>query len=99
MTENIPRVLPKGLGVQLDATAWNILPVFGWLATAGEIGKQEMLRTFNCGIGAILICSEKDKNSVLKSLVSENPAVIGCVSAIDGESIPSLRYFENMFNF
>lgn len=45
----------------------------------GGINKEEMLRTFNCGIGAILICSEKDKGEVLNQLKTENPKVIGYV--------------------
>lgn len=44
LTENIPRVLPDTLAVDLDATTWGIPPVFSWLATAGGINEQEMLR-------------------------------------------------------
>ncbi|XP_029161441.1 trifunctional purine biosynthetic protein adenosine-3 [Nylanderia fulva] len=78
--ENIPRILPSNLGVTLDATKWNILPIFGWLAAIGGISKHEMLRTFNCGIGAVLICSEKDKIEILNKLNAENPVVIGSVN-------------------
>lgn len=55
LLENIPRILPPSLGVQLDAVTWKIPPVFGWLAAKGNVTDQEMLRTFNCGIGMILI--------------------------------------------
>lgn len=55
LTENIPRVLPPHLGVQLDAVTWKIPSVFGWLAAKGNVNDQEMLSTFNCGIGMILI--------------------------------------------
>lgn len=55
LLENIPRVLPSHLGVQLDAVTWKIPPVFGWLAAKGNVEDKEMLRTFNCGIGMILI--------------------------------------------
>ncbi|KOC60561.1 Trifunctional purine biosynthetic protein adenosine-3 [Habropoda laboriosa] len=79
-TENIPRVLPKDMGVVLDATLWKIQPIFAWLAAVGEINKQEMLKTFNCGIGAILICSEKDKDKILTKLQTENPKIIGHVT-------------------
>ena len=54
-TENIPRVLPQGLGVSLELGAVPVLPVFKWLAAAGDIGEKEMLRTFNCGIGMIAV--------------------------------------------
>jgi len=54
-TENIPRVLPDGLGVELDLDRVPVLPVFRWLASAGAIAEREMLRTFNCGIGMIVV--------------------------------------------
>lgn len=77
LTENIPRILPKDMGAVLDAKTWIIQPIFAWLATVGEVNKEEMLRTFNCGIGAILICSERDKDEVLSKLQIENPKIIG----------------------
>ncbi len=59
-TDNIPRVLPKHLGVRIDLTAVPILPVFKWLAREGDIAELELLRTFNCGIGMIAIVN-RDK--------------------------------------
>jgi phosphoribosylformylglycinamidine cyclo-ligase len=53
--DNIPRVLPPGLAVSLDLDRVPVLPVFKWLAAAGDIGAPEMLRTFNCGIGMIAV--------------------------------------------
>jgi phosphoribosylformylglycinamidine cyclo-ligase len=53
--DNIPRVLPKGLGVRVDLGRIAVPPVFRWLARAGGIAQSEMLRTFNCGIGMIAI--------------------------------------------
>ncbi|XP_012216171.2 trifunctional purine biosynthetic protein adenosine-3 [Linepithema humile] len=95
LTENIPRILPEDLGVTLDATKWNVLPVFGWLAAVGGISKHEMLRTFNCGIGAILICSEKDKAEILKKLKDENPVVIGNVNThSNGQTKVHIENFE-----
>jgi len=46
----------------------------------GGINKHEMLRTFNCGIGAVLICSEKDKTKIVNKLKDENPVIIGSVN-------------------
>ncbi len=51
--DNIPRVLPKGLGARIDLTRVPVLPVFKWLADEGGVAQDEMLRTFNCGIGMI----------------------------------------------
>ena len=55
LLENIPRVLPDGLGVKLNAASWTAPPVFKWLAQKGNIDPHEMARTFNCGIGLIVI--------------------------------------------
>jgi phosphoribosylformylglycinamidine cyclo-ligase len=54
-TDNIPRVLPANLGVRIDLTRFQVLPVFKWLAEQGGIAELELLRTFNCGIGMIAI--------------------------------------------
>jgi phosphoribosylformylglycinamidine cyclo-ligase len=53
--DNIPRVLPDGLGVEIDLARVPVLPVFRWLARAGGIAEPEMLRTFNCGIGMVVV--------------------------------------------
>ena len=55
--DNIPRVLPDGLGCELDARHWRAPPVFGWLARTGNIDPREMGRTFNCGIGMVVIAA------------------------------------------
>jgi phosphoribosylformylglycinamidine cyclo-ligase len=57
-TENIPRVLPSGCAVELDLEAIDVPPVFSWLVEAGGIAHSEMLRTFNCGIGMVVIVDE-----------------------------------------
>ena len=59
--DNIPRVLPQGLGVRLDLACVPVLPVFQWLAAAGGIAEAEMLRTFNCGIGMVAIVSPRPR--------------------------------------
>ncbi len=53
--DNIPRVLPKALGVALDLARVPVPPVFRWLAATGNVAEPEMLRTFNCGIGMIAV--------------------------------------------
>ncbi|HRO00612.1 phosphoribosylformylglycinamidine cyclo-ligase [Nitrobacter sp.] len=54
-TDNIPRVLPEGLGVRIDLAGLTVLPVFKWLAHQGHVAEREMLRTFNCGVGMVAI--------------------------------------------
>ncbi len=55
LTENIVRVVPDGLGIEIDASAWPRPRVFDWLAQEGGVAEAEMLRTFNCGIGMVLL--------------------------------------------
>ncbi|KAI9348317.1 phosphoribosylglycinamide synthetase [Zopfochytrium polystomum] len=68
-TENIPRCLPDGVGVEIDATAWSLPAVFRWLKAQGNISASEMARTFNCGVGMVLVVAEKDADSVVRQLV------------------------------
>ena len=67
-TENIPRVLPDGLAVRIDLASVPVLPVFKWLAEAGGIAEPEMLRTFNCGIGMVVVV-ESDKADAVTSIL------------------------------
>jgi phosphoribosylformylglycinamidine cyclo-ligase len=67
LTENIPRVLPDGLGVSLQRAAWQVPPVFRWLEEAG-IERSEMLRTFNCGIGMVVIVARENAEQALSTL-------------------------------
>lgn len=55
LTENLPRVLPKGLGAEVELNSWSLPAVFDWLAEAGGISEAEMLKTFNSGIGMVLV--------------------------------------------
>jgi hypothetical protein len=53
--ENLPRVLPEGLAAEIDLGAMTVPPVFSWLARTGGVAPEEMLRTFNCGVGMIAV--------------------------------------------
>jgi len=55
LLENVPRVLPAGLGVDMDVTTWPLPPVFAWLAKQAYLAAADMLRTFNCGIGMVVV--------------------------------------------
>jgi phosphoribosylformylglycinamidine cyclo-ligase len=88
--DNIPRVLPNGLGVRLDLDAIEPPPVFGWLAETGGVAEPEMLRTFNCGIGMIVIASAGHVDAVSSALrdEGERPAAIGeVIAASDAERV------------
>ncbi len=74
-TDNIPRVLPKHLGVRIDLGRLPVLPVFKWLAAEGGIAELELLRTFNCGIGMIVIVPEGAVDEVTAALASGGETV------------------------
>ena len=66
--DNIPRVLPDHIDVEMDATTWPLLPVFKWLKSIGNLSAFEMSRTFNCGIGMVLVVSVADVELVMAEL-------------------------------
>jgi phosphoribosylformylglycinamidine cyclo-ligase len=68
LSENIIRVIPDGLGIAIDASAWPLPPVFEWLQREGAIARDEMWRTFNCGIGFTLVVAPGDAAAVEASL-------------------------------
>ena len=88
--DNLPRVLPKGLGVTLDLAAIPLPDVFRWLAQAGGLAQSEMARTFNCGIGMVVVASRQGAGEAEAALraVGERPVKIGeIVEAAEGERV------------
>jgi phosphoribosylformylglycinamidine cyclo-ligase len=84
--DNIPRVLPDGLAVSLNLSALPVLPVFQWLAKAGGVEQYEMLRTFNCGIGMIVVAEAAHADDALRALreAGESPVMLGTVARQHG---------------
>ncbi|XP_044044570.1 trifunctional purine biosynthetic protein adenosine-3 isoform X2 [Siniperca chuatsi] len=81
LQENIPRVLPQELAVDLDASQWSIPPVFSWLQKEGGLSEEEMARTFNCGLGAVLVVSPLDAQRVLRQLQAhEESWIVGSLA-------------------
>ncbi|KAM6893431.1 trifunctional purine biosynthetic protein adenosine-3 [Xenentodon cancila] len=76
LLENIPRVLLQQLAVDLDASRWSIPPVFSWLHKEGGLSEEEMTRTFNCGLGAVLVVAPPDAQRVLRQLQPQEQAWI-----------------------
>ncbi len=85
LTENIPRVLPDGLGVKLDAASWELSPVFSWMADIGGVPAAELARTFNCGIGMVAIVSPDRRDEALGLLSDIGARQIGVVVKAAGE--------------
>ncbi|KAL6607712.1 hypothetical protein ACP70R_040775 [Stipagrostis hirtigluma subsp. patula] len=85
-TDNIPRVFPSGLGAKIFTGSWEVPPVFKWLQQVGNIDDAEMLRTFNMGIGMVLVVSKEAADRILKNSHGSDPAYrIGEV--IQGEGV------------
>ena len=74
--DNVPRVLPDGLGVTLDLARLQVPPVFRWLAAAGGVSEPEMLRTFNCGVGMVAVVAASKADAVDAVLSREGEHVI-----------------------
>ncbi|MGW9329107.1 phosphoribosylformylglycinamidine cyclo-ligase [Bosea sp. NPDC055594] len=91
--DNIPRVLPDDLGVSLDLSAIPVPAVFGWLAKVGGVAEREMLRTFNCGIGMIVVASAAEADAVVAALreAGEAPVRLGEVTPAGSEGQVAYR--------
>ena len=78
LIENPPRCIADGLEATFDWDAWPLPPVFRWLAETGGISDHEMRRTFNCGVGFILIASPEDAEGVLEALLTSGEVAFVC---------------------
>jgi phosphoribosylformylglycinamidine cyclo-ligase len=76
LTENLPRVLPEGLGAEIDLDAWELPGVFKWLAAQGGIAQPELLKTFNSGIGMIAVVPEAKLEAARAAFASDGHAAI-----------------------
>jgi phosphoribosylformylglycinamidine cyclo-ligase len=85
--DNIPRILPKGLGARIDLTQITVPPVFQWLAREGNIAQNEMLRTFNCGIGMTVVTAPGEVDALTKTFErsGETAVVLGTVTKETGD--------------
>ncbi|MFA5900390.1 MAG: phosphoribosylformylglycinamidine cyclo-ligase [Hyphomicrobium sp.] len=81
LTENVPRVLPETVAARIDLGSFPAPPVFDWLARTGRLSDAEMLKTFNCGIGMVLVVAGAEAEGVVRSLqeAGEAPYVIGAI--------------------
>jgi phosphoribosylformylglycinamidine cyclo-ligase len=83
--DNIPRVLPNGLSVALDLDRVPVHPVFKWLAASGDVSEQEMLRTFNCGIGMIAVLDPEAAAAAIERFTANGETVIRLGEVIPGK--------------
>ncbi|MEW6561901.1 MAG: phosphoribosylformylglycinamidine cyclo-ligase [Pseudomonadota bacterium] len=87
LTENVPRVLPDNTVAELDSAAWETPKLFHWLREQGNVAAQEMFRTFNCGIGMVVIVSAEDAERAAAQLRAAGETVwpIGQIRARQGD--------------
>ncbi|GFS22825.1 trifunctional purine biosynthetic protein adenosine-3 [Elysia marginata] len=96
LVENIPRVLPPGVNVVLDANNWKVPSVFGWLQHMGKISSYEMSRTFNCGLGAVVVVDPRDKSQVLQMLNEAGAYAVLVGSVVEGKGCESTVTISNL---
>jgi phosphoribosylformylglycinamidine cyclo-ligase len=86
LTENLPRVLPEGMGATIDLGAWELPGVFRWLAETASMEERELLKTFNCGIGMIIVVAADKADEIATLLAGEGETVtrIGSVTSNEG---------------
>ncbi|MFV8828682.1 phosphoribosylformylglycinamidine cyclo-ligase [Alkalihalobacterium sp. APHAB7] len=91
--ENLPRMLPDGVGVHIDFGSWPIQPIFEFIQEKGEITSKDMFSTFNMGIGMAVVVSESEMHPVLQKLneFGEKAYIIGRVTGDEGVSIGGLE--------
>ncbi|MFN4238985.1 MAG: phosphoribosylformylglycinamidine cyclo-ligase [Vogesella sp.] len=87
ITENTPRVLPENTVAQIDAGSWQLPKLFQWLQAEGNVDAQEMYRTFNCGIGMVVIVDAADADAAAAFLTEQGETVsrIGVIRARNGD--------------
>jgi len=78
LIENPPRALADGLTARFDWDAWTLPPVFEWLRSVGGVSETEMRRTFNCGVGFILVVAPADVADVLAALIDAGETAFVC---------------------
>lgn len=85
LTDNIPRILPEGSAVQIDNGSWPVLPVFKLMQELGNVSEAEMYRTFNMGVGMVVVTSAQDVETVKSHLQQDNAAVYEIGRVTDGQ--------------
>jgi len=87
LTENLPRVLPEGVGAQVDLSAWDLPPVFKWLTKTTGMEQAELLKTFNAGIGMVLAVSADRADAITDLLQAEGETVFRIGQLADGAGV------------
>ncbi len=92
ITENLPRVLPRGVKAEIDLACWKFPEIFRWLQDQGSIELQEMLRTFNCGIGMIVVVDPSDQLRATRILQQNGEMVYAIGRTVASEAATGVEY-------
>jgi len=92
--DNIPRVLPKETAARIELGAIPVTPVFAWLAQTGGVADMEMLRTFNCGVGLVVVIDAKRAEMVAGALVTTGEKVVRLGEVVAGDGEPKVQFTE-----
>ncbi|MES2667012.1 MAG: phosphoribosylformylglycinamidine cyclo-ligase [Pseudomonadota bacterium] len=87
LTENPPRVIPEGLACQIDLGAWTLPPVFRWLAETAHMAEPELLKTFNCGIGMMLVVAADRAEALTELLTAAGETVVQMGEVVPGDGV------------
>ncbi len=92
ITENLPRILPHGTAAVVDAASWTVPPIFSWLQQAGRVPVDDMLRTFNMGIGLVIVTTRSDAEPLMEELAARGGRDARLIGEIVPGEPPSVSY-------
>lgn len=92
LTENLPRVLPKELNASINLNSWQLPAIFNWLQTQGNVSQENMLITFNCGIGMVVCVDAQDETKTMDILSAQNETVFVIGEIINAPDSPKVIY-------
>lgn len=92
ITENLPRVLPQGLHADIELNSWQLPEIFQWLQQQGNVAQEDMLVTFNCGIGMIVCVAASDEVATLQILQQQGETAFTIGEIAAGSGKPQVRY-------
>jgi len=92
ITDNLPRVLPHGTAAVVDASAWKVPPLFTWLRESGQVPAADMYRTFNMGIGLIIVCARDQAEPLIDELAARGARDSRVIGEVVAGEPPSVSY-------
>ena len=92
ITDNLPRVLPHGTAAVVDASAWPVPPLFAWLRDSGKVPVDDMYRTFNMGIGLIVVCAKDQAEPLIDELAARGARDSRVIGEVVAGEPPSVSY-------